>query len=58
MVALIICCVYILIGIIFAALTNAIEDGYSEIIRVILFWPFVVLLCIAFTLYWLIFHRD
>lgn len=58
MVTLIICCVYVLAGIIFAALTNAIEDGYSEIIKVILFWPFVVLLCIAFTLYWLIFHRD
>lgn len=58
MVTLIICCVYVLCGIIFAAINDAIEDGYSEIIRVILFWPFVVLLCIAFTLYWLIFHRD
>lgn len=58
MVTLIICCVYVLCGIIFAAVTGATEDGYSEIIRVILFWPFVVLLCIAFTLYWLVFHRD
>lgn len=58
MVALIICCIYILIGIILAAITDAVEDGYATIIRVILFWPFIVLLFIAFYLYVLAFNHD
>lgn len=58
MITLIICCIYILIGIILAAITDAVEDGYATIIRVILFWPFIVLLFIAFYLYWLAFHHD
>lgn len=58
MITLIICCVYILIGIIFAAITDATEDGYTTIIKVIIFWPFIVLLFFAFCIYWLAFHRD
>lgn len=58
MVALIICCIYIFIGIIFVALSDAAEDGTALIIKVILFWPLVALLFISFALYWLIFHRD
>lgn len=58
MIAFIIFCIYILIGIIFAAVTDALEDGYTTIIKVILFWPFIVLLAIAFFTYWLAFHRD
>ena len=58
MTALIIYCIYILIGIILAAITDAVEDGYATIIKVILFWPFIVLLFIAFYLYWLAFHHD
>lgn len=58
MIAFIIFCIYILIGIIFAAVTDALEDGYTTIIKVILFWPFIVLLAIAFFTYWLVFHRD
>lgn len=58
MIAFIIFCIYILIGIIFAAVTDALEDGYTTIIKVILFWPFIVLLGIAFFTYWLAFHRD
>ena len=56
--ALIIFSIYIIIGIIFAAVTDTLEDGYSTIIKVILFWPFIFLLIIAFFLYWLAFHRD
>lgn len=58
MIAFIIFCIYILIGIIFAAVTDALEDGYTTIIKVILFWPFIVLLAIAFFTYWLVFRRD
>lgn len=58
MIALLICCIYILIGIIFAAVTDALEDGYTTIIKVILFWPVIVLLGIAFFTYWLAFHHD
>ena len=58
MIAFIIFCIYVFIGIIFAAVSDALEYGYTTIIKVILFWPFVVLLGIAFFLYWLVFHRD
>ena len=58
MIALLICCIYILIGIIFVAIADILEDGYATIIKVILFWPFIVLLAIAFFTYWLAFHRD
>lgn len=58
MIALLICCIYILIGIIFVAITDTIEDGYATTIKVILFWPFIVLLAIAFFTYWLAFLRD
>ena len=58
MIAFIIFCIYVFIGIIFAAVTDALEHGYTTIIKVILFWPFVVLLGIAFFLYWLAFHKD
>lgn len=58
MITLLICCVYILIGIIFVAITDAIEDGYATTIKVILFWPFIVLLAISFFTYWLAFRRD
>lgn len=58
MIALIICCIYLLIGIIFVAITDAVEDGYAKIIKIILFWPFIVLAFIAFCLYFLAFHHD
>ena len=58
MIALIICCIYILIGIIFVALSDAMEDRYILIIKVILFWPFIALLFIMFAIYWLIFHKN
>ena len=58
MIAFIIFCIYILIGIIFAAVTDALEDGYTTIIKVILFWPVIVLAFIAFYLYFLAFHHD
>lgn len=58
MIALLICCIYILIGIIFVAITDILEDGYATIIKVILFWPVIVLAFIAFYLYFLAFHHD
>lgn len=58
MIALLICCIYILIGIIFVAIADILEDGYATIIKVILFWPVIVLVFIAFYLYLLAFHRD
>lgn len=58
MIALLICCIYILIGIIFVAIADVLEDGYTTIIKVILFWPVIVLAFIAFYLYFLAFHHD
>lgn len=58
MIALIICCIYLLVGLIFVMYTDAHEDGFTTSIKVILFWPFIVLLAIAFFTYWLAFHRD
>lgn len=58
MIALLICCIYILIGIIFVAIADILEDGYVTIIKVILFWPVIVLAYIAFYLYFLAFHHD
>lgn len=58
MITFLICCFYIIIGVIFVALSDATEDGNVLIIKVILFWPFIALLFIAFAIYWLIFHRD
>jgi hypothetical protein len=58
MIALLICCIYILIGIIFVAISDILEDGYATIIKVILFWPVIILTYIAFYLYFVAFHRD
>lgn len=58
MIALLICCIYILIGIIFVAIADILEDGYTTIIKVILFWPVIILAFIAFYLYFLAFHHD
>jgi hypothetical protein len=58
MIALLICCIYILIGIIFVAISDILEDGYATIIKVILFWPVIILTYIAFYLYFVAFHHD
>lgn len=59
MIALIICCIYIFIGIIFAALSCDINEGYLNAIKEILFWPVRALMFIIFAIYWLIFiMRD
>ena len=59
MIALIICCVYLFIGLIFFVLTSDMNEGYLNAIKEILFWPITALMFIMFAIYWLIFiMRD
>ena len=55
MIVFLICCIYIFIGIIFAALSGDMNDGYLNAIKEILFWPITALMFIIFAVYWLIF---
>ena len=59
MITLLICCIYLFIGIIFFVLTSDMNEGYLNAIKQILFWPIIALMFIIFAIYWLIFiMRD